>query len=259
MDLGTIIGFFMAFGLVVFGMTMGEAGNGPMDRLLTFLDIPSILIVFGGTLGATMINCPLGGITSLGKIVKNAFFAKPINTAAVVDEFMDYANRARREGILALEGAIRGIPDNYLRKGLQLTVDGMEPQIIQDIMEAEISNLEGRHSNSIAIVNALATYAPSLGMIGTVIGLVQMLKTLDDPSSIGPAMAVALITTFYGALLANLVFIPLAGKLRTRSAEEVHLMEMQMEGVLAIAKGENPRLIQEKLSSFQPPNQRKAT
>ena len=126
-------------------------------------------------------------------------------------------------------------------------------------MEAEITNLEGRHSNSIGIVNALATYAPSLGMIGTVIGLVQMLKTLDDPSSIGPAMAVALITTFYGAILANLVFMPLAGKLRTRSAEEVHLMEMQMEGVLAIAKGENPRLIQEKLSSFQPPNQRKAT
>ncbi len=257
MDLGTLLGFIMAFGLVIFGMTMGEAGSGPVDRLLTFVDIPSVLIVFGGTLGATMVNCPLSGLIGLGKVVKNAFFAKPINTAAVVDEFMDYANRARREGILALEGAVRNIPDEYLRKGLQLTVDGMEPQIIQDIMEAEISNLEGRNGSSIDIINALATYAPALGMIGTVIGLVQMLKSLDDPSSIGPAMAIALITTFYGVILANLVFIPLAGKLKIRSAEEVHLMEMQMQGVLAIAKGENPRLIQEKLSSFQPPIQRK--
>ena len=257
MDLATLIGLLCSFSLVLMGMLMGE---GDMtDKFMTFVDIPSVAIVLGGTFGATLTSTPLGGVANLGKIVKNAFFAKPIDIKIVIDQFIDFANRARREGILSLEGAVNAIGDDYLRKGRQLTVDGLEPQVIEEILNGEIENLENRHQAGIDLINALATFAPALGMIGTVIGLVAMLKNLDDPSAIGPAMAVALVTTFYGAILANLVFIPVANKLKTRSSEEVQLREMQLQGILAIAKGENPRLIQEKLNSFQPPKQRKAT
>lgn len=137
-------------------------------------------------------------------------------------------------------------------------MDGLEPQLIQDILETEIGTLEQRHEIGVELISSLAAYAPALGMIGTVIGLVQMLKSMNDPSTIGPAMAVALITTFYGAILANLVFLPMAGKLKQRSKAEVLIREMQIEGIMGIAKGENPRILVEKLSSFQPPKLRKS-
>ncbi|MFP4070709.1 MAG: motility protein A, partial [Desulfovibrionales bacterium] len=161
-----------------------------------------------------------------------------------------------REGILSLEPLLKDIDDDFLRKGLQLTVDGLEPQTIQEILETEISYLEDRHDSGAELMTIMGTFAPAMGMIGTVIGLVQMLQTMDDPSTIGPAMAIALLTTFYGAVLANLVFIPLAGKLKTRSREEILLREMIMEGVLSISKGENPRIIEEKLNSYIPPKLR---
>ncbi len=248
MDLATILGMLISFGLV--GVALGSS-------VLDFIDPPSMLIVFGGTLGATLTHYPMGTVLKTGKVISKTMMGKTPDTKLVVEQFMDYANRARREGILALESVVKGLDNAYLRKGLQLTVDGLEPDIVQSIMEAEIGNTEGRHETGIELLSALAAYAPALGMIGTVIGLVQMLKTMDDPSSIGPAMAVALITTFYGAVLANLVFLPMVGKLKARSKEEIHLMEMQMEGVLGIARGENPRIIQEKLSSFQSPKERK--
>ncbi|MFV0348757.1 MAG: motility protein A [Halodesulfovibrio sp.] len=251
MDLATILGIVISFGLVVSAIMAGSS-------LLIFIDIPSFLIVFGGTIGALLVNYPLGKVIAVAGIIKKTLFAKAESPTTIIDQFMDYANRARREGILSLEPIIKEIDDAYLRKGLQLTVDGLEPQAIQEIMETEISNIEGRHESGQDIVKALGEYAPALGMIGTVIGLVQMLQTMSDPSSIGPAMAVALITTFYGAVLANLVFNPMAGKLKTRSKEEILIKEMQMEGILAISKGENPRIIQEKLSSFQPPKERKS-
>ncbi|GFM32459.1 MotA/TolQ/ExbB proton channel family protein [Desulfovibrio subterraneus] len=251
MDLATILGIVISFGLVVSAIMAGSS-------LLIFIDIPSFLIVFGGTIGALLVNYPLGKVIAVFGVIKKTLFAKAQSPTTIIEQFMDYANRARREGILSLEPIIKEIDDAYLRKGLQLTVDGLEPQAIQEIMETEISNIEGRHESGQDIVKALGEYAPSLGMIGTVIGLVQMLQTMSDPSSIGPAMAVALITTFYGAVLANLVFNPMAGKLKTRSKEEILIKEMQMEGILAISKGENPRIIQEKLSSFQPPKERKS-
>jgi len=257
MDIATFLGMICSFAFIIIAMTMGQYGSW-FERFAIFIDIPSIFIVFGGTIGAALTSTPITVVGNLGQTMKNAFLSKNNDTEIVIDQFMDYANRARREGILALESAIRDIPGDYLKKGLQLTVDGLEPEVIESIMNAEIENMETRHQSGIGVIDALATFAPALGMIGTVIGLVRMLKTLDDPSTIGPAMAIALITTFYGAILANLVFIPLANKLRTRSAEEVQLMEMQLEGILSIARGENPRLIQEKLSAYLPPKQRKA-
>lgn len=250
MDLATIIGLVLAFGLVVAGIMMNSS-------LLLYVDIPSAVIVLGGTIGAALVNYPIGHMMSVLKVCRKTLFATMDDPKDIISRFMDYANRARREGILSLEPILKEINDEYLKKGLQLTVDGLEPQTIQEIMETEIHYLESRHETGAEILGAMGNYAPALGMIGTVIGLVAMLSTMNDPSTIGPAMAVALITTFYGALLANLVFNPMAGKLKLRSKQEVLLREMVLEGILAISKGENPRIIEEKLNSYLAPSERK--
>ncbi|SBV94819.1 Uncharacterized 29.3 kDa protein in ccpA 3'region [uncultured delta proteobacterium] len=252
MDLATLLGMVLSFGLV----STAIAGGGSFGL---FVDSASMLIVFGGTIGATLTHYPLATVFSVGKVIRKTLVGKTPSTVSILEQFMDFANRARREGILSLEPIVNGLSDPYLKKGMQLTVDGLEPESIQAIMEAEISNVESRHETGVELMSAMGAYAPALGMIGTVIGLVQMLQTMSDPSTIGPAMAVALITTFYGAVLANLVFLPMVGKLKHRSKEEIHIMEMQMEGVLGISRGENPRIIEEKLSSFQPPKERKAS
>lgn len=250
MDLATVIGIAMAFGLVISGIMSGSS-------LLVFVDFPSMLIVGGGTIGATLVNYPLPQMLGLMKVIKQGFLAKPHSPSQIITLFMDFANRARREGILALEPLLKDVNDDFLRKGLQLTVDGLEPQAIQEILQTEVSYLEDRHETGAGLLLTMGSLAPALGMIGTVIGLVQMLQRMADPSSIGPAMAVALITTFYGALLANLLFNPLAGKLKLRSKQEILIREMIMEGVLSISKGENPRIIEEKLNSYLPPKERR--
>lgn len=252
MDLATLLGMTISFGLI----SAAIAGGG---SFMLFVDSASMLIVFGGTMGAVLTHYPLRTALSVGKVIRKTLVGKTPSTSSILAQFMNFSNRARREGILSLEPAISGLTDPYLKKGMQLTIDGLEPESIQAIMEAEINNVESRHETGIDLLNAMGAYAPALGMIGTVIGLVQMLQTMADPSTIGPAMAVALITTFYGAVLANLVFLPMVGKLKHRSKEELHIMEMQMEGVLGISRGENPRMIEEKLSSYQPPKERKAS
>lgn len=252
MDLATIIGVVLSFGLVISAIMIGSS-------LFVFVSIPSALIVIGGTIGATLVHYPLGHILGVVGVVKNCFFNQLPKPSDTISQFLEYANRARKEGILSLEPLLKEITDPYLRKAMQLTVDGVEPQMIQDIMETEISYLQERHETGADIFAAMGMYAPALGMIGTVIGLVQMLQSMDDPSAIGPAMAVALITTFYGAVLANLVFNPLSGKLKTRSKEEVLLRELALEGILSISRGENPRIIEEKLNGFLPPKMRTQT
>ncbi|MDI3493318.1 MAG: chemotaxis protein MotA [Desulfomicrobiaceae bacterium] len=248
MDIATIVGIFVAFGLVIAAIA---------KDIMVFVDIPSVLIVFGGTIGAVLICYPLNQVLGVVGVIKKTFLFKLDSPADIIARFMDYANKARREGILSLEPLLKDIQDDFLRKGLQLTVDGMEPQAIQEILETEIAYLEERHQTGADILATFGTYAPALGMIGTVIGLVLMLKTMNDPSSIGPSMAVALITTFYGAVLANLVFNPMAAKLKNRNKEEVLVRGMILEGILCISKGENPRIIEEKLNSYLPPKQRK--
>jgi chemotaxis protein MotA len=252
MDLATVIGLVLSFGLVVAAILTGGS-------LITFISRPSALIVLGGTIGATLVNYPLSYVIGVIGVIKNTFFSSIDTPASIIERFKDYANRARREGILSLEPLIKEIDDEYMKKGLQLTVDGLEPQVIQEILETEISYLEERHELGAGVVAIMGTMAPAMGMIGTVIGLVQMLQTMSDPSTIGPAMAVALLTTLYGAILANLVFNPMAGKLKARSKEEILIREMILEGILAISKGENPRIIEEKLNSFLPPKDRAAS
>ena len=250
MDLATLIGMVISFGMISAAIISGSS-------FVLFLDLASVLIVFGGTLGAVLTQYPLGTVFNIGRVIRKTLIGRTPSTTTILDQFADLSNRARREGILSLESVVGSLHDPYLKTGLQLTVDGLEPESIQAILEAEINSVESRHETGIELMNAFASYAPAFGMLGTVIGLVQMMQTMSDPSTIGPAMAIALITTFYGSLLANLVFLPMAGKLKHRSKEEIHIMEMQMEGILGISRGENPRIIEQKLSSFLPYKDRK--
>jgi chemotaxis protein MotA len=252
MDLATILGIVSAFGLVFIAIVMG-GGVG------IFVNIPSLMIVVGGTMGATMINYPLKDVFKAVSVVKNAFFSKNLSTDDMVKRFVEFGGKARREGILALEADIKNIDDAFLGKGLQLSVDGLEPQAIETIMETEVEFLRERHQLGAEIFSTMGTFAPALGMIGTLIGLVQMLQSMDDPSTIGPAMAVALLTTFYGSVMANLVYMPIAGKLRTRSKEETLIKEMTVQGIISLAKGENPRILEQKMLAFMAPKERKTS
>ena len=211
MDIATVIGIVSAFTLVISAIMFGGS-------LSMFINLPSIMIVFGGTIGAAMINYPLPDIIKVSKVLRNAFFLRAFTAKELISNFVGLAGTARREGILALETALNDISDEFMKKGLQLSVDGLEPVSIKDILDTEVWNIQERHKLGAEIFTTLGTFAPAMGMIGTLIGLVQMLQTMDDPSTIGPAMAVALLTTFYGSVLANIVCLPIAGKLRNKSS-----------------------------------------
>lgn len=249
MDIATLIGFVVGTGLVVWGMfTQGS--------IMWFWDFSSVLIVIGGTIGATFISFPMDKVLSTVKVVRKAFSNNLYQANVIIDKIVNLANVARREGLLALEEAVEQIEDEFLKKGVMLIVDGTDPELVKNILETEISFLESRHSEGKDLFEAMATLAPGFGMIGTLIGLVAMLKTMSDPSAIGPKMSVALVTTLYGSLLANLVFTPIASKLKLKSKEEVLIKEIMIEGLLSIQAGENPRIIEEKLKAFLPPSVR---
>ena len=252
MDIATVIGIVSGFTLVLSAIMFGGS-------LSVFISIPSLMIVVGGTIGAAMINYPLPDIIKVSRVAKNAFFIRPSTTKELISNFVSLAGTARREGILALETALNDISDDFMKKGLQLSVDGLEPVSIKDILDTEISNIQERHKLGAEIFTTLGTFAPAMGMIGTLIGLVQMLQTMDDPSTIGPAMAVALLTTFYGSIMANIFCLPIAGKLRNKSAEEVMMKGLMSEGIMSIAKGDNPRLLEQKLNAFLAPNLRESS
>lgn len=252
MDIATLLGVISSFGLVIAAILMGGG-------ITLFINIPSLMIVVGGTLGTTMINYPLKEVFGAIGVGKNVFFTKTLSVEEVINQFIEFGNKARREGILALESDVKDIEDPFLKKGIQLSVDGLEPQAIQSIMDTEVDFLRERHQLGAEIFSTMGTFAPALGMIGTLIGLVQMLQSMDDPSSIGPSMAVALLTTFYGSVMANLICMPVAGKLRTRSKEETLVKDMIIEGVISLTKGENPRILEQKMLSFVSPKLRKSS
>ena len=251
MDIATILGVISAFGLVIIAIFMGGG-------IQLFINIPSLMIVVGGTLGATMINYPLKDVFGVLNVVKKALFTRNIPVDELIKRFIKFANKSRKEGILSLEGEIKNVTDEFLKKGIQLSIDGLEPQEISNVLETEVDFIRTRHQMGAEIFTTMGAFAPALGMIGTLIGLVQMLQTMEDPSSIGPAMAVALLTTFYGSIMANIVCLPIAGKLRTRSKEEVLAKEMSIQGIISISNGDNPRILEQKLLAFIPPNQRES-
>lgn len=249
MDIGTVIGIVAAIGLVIWGILLGGSLN-------QFVDAPSVAIVLGGTVAALLVSFPMPKVLGVASVLRKAFFTTAQEPGDVIAKMVRYAERARREGMLALEEESEEEPDLFLRKGLRLAVDGTDPQLLEKILETDIGQIESRHKAGKSILETGGTFAPAFGMIGTLIGLINMLAALEDPSSIGAGMATALITTFYGALVANAVFLPLASKLEARSAEEILVKEMIIDGIMAIQSGDSPRIVEEKLKSFLSPVQR---
>ncbi len=250
MDTTTVVGLVAGSALMVWALIMGGTASA-------FYDFPSIMITFGGSIAATVISFPMSQLAQVGKVVAKAFTAKEMQPLQVIATLVSFAEKARREGLLALEEDSNELKDEFMKKGIQLVVDGTDPELVRDILQTELSFIEDRHKSGAAIFDTMGALAPAFGMIGTIIGLIQMLKTLDDPSSIGGGMATALVTTFYGAVAANFVFIPIANKLRNRSAGEILVKEVMIEGILSIQAGDNPRIVEEKLKVFLAPKLRK--
>ncbi|RMG47400.1 MAG: motility protein A [Acidobacteria bacterium] len=249
MDLSTIIGLVLGTVLVLASIFVGE-------NPVIFLNLPSALVVVGGTLGATFIKNPLNRVFGTVSVVKNAFFGKMTPIGELIATIVELSRKARRESLLSLEKV--KIDDPFLAKAIRLAVDGMEPAAIRTVLETEINFLAQRHKIGQDLLEGMATSAPAFGMIGTLIGLVQMLSSMEDPSTIGPSMAVAILTTLYGAIIANLFAAPLAEKLKNRSRDEVNCRLLVLQGVLSIVEGDHPASVEQKLSAYLEPKQRKA-
>jgi chemotaxis protein MotA len=249
LDIATLIGILVSFGLVIISILLG--GDGAW-----FINAPSLMIVCGGTMGATLLAYPLRDVLSVFKVAQNVFMYKSQSISKLIPMMAGFAKKARREGILSFEPQLDKIEDPFLVKGIQMAIDGMESSSIENVMTTEIIYVEERHRLGADIFSTMGTFAPAVGMLGTIIGLVQMLMQMEDPSQIGAPMAVALLTTFYGTLLATLVFLPVAGKLKTRSKQEILFKQMVLEGVISIQSGDNHRVVEQKLKAFIAPNAR---
>lgn len=250
MDIATIGGFVLGIVFILIALMNSSSGLKP------FWDFHSVLITVGGTLAAVIVSFPLSRLKDLPRVTAIAFREREGDPVAIIDSMVDLAEKASREGLLALEDSVSKAEDEFLKRGIQLIVDGTDPELVRDILETDLAYIEDRHKVGKSMYDAATAYAPAFGMIGTLIGLVQMLRTLDKPSTIGPAMSVALITTFYGAVIANLITGPIANKLALKSGAEIRLREMMLEGILSIQSGENPRIVEEKLMGFLAPRDR---
>lgn len=253
MDLASIIGLIAAFALMIFGMANGDYG---VAALPWFVDVASILITFGGTFGTVLASNSIKGFTNGLKTIKLIFKVPNLDSVGTIRQIIELSNIARKEGLLALEESSNNLEDPFMKKGILLIVDGTDPDLVRGILETELVNIDARHQKNIGFWKQIAALGPAWGMIGTLIGLILMLKNLSDPDSIGPAMATALVTTFYGSVLANWLSTPVATKLTTLNEEEIQLKELMIEGLLSIQAGENPRVIEEKLKSFLTPGLR---
>lgn len=242
----TPIGLLVGAAMIIFGII----SSGGVAGFISFIDVPSVLIVLGGTMGALLISFPLKELRRIFPAIKQGFSSTEEDLAGLIRRFVELSEKARREGLLALETEIENVDDPFIKKGMLLAIDGVEPDVINDIMNAEIMAMEERHAKGRSILEKAGEYAPAWGMIGTLIGLVLMLKSLNDPSTLGPNMAIALLTTLYGSLLANLVFHPMAAKLALKTEKEVFFKQIIIEGVIGVQGGHNPKLLEEKLSAF---------
>lgn len=243
MDIATIIGSIFCFGIIFGAILMGGG-------IMIFFDVPSLLITIGGMLCATLIHFSLPQFLGIFSIIKKTIVTKTPSAPELIQKMVSYATINRRDGALALEEEVKRINNLFLIKGLQMVIDGHETDNIREIMNLEIQYVQERHGTGKKMLEFMGSASPAFGMIGTLIGLIQMLRNMSSPSSIGSGMAVALITTFYGAIAANIIFIPLAGKLGIYSRAETISMEMIVEGICAIAQGESPTAVREKLQVF---------
>lgn len=249
MDLATLIGILAGLSLIFGSMALG----GP---IMAFFNVPGLLIVVGGTLSATLMNESMGQVIGAIKVYMQAFSEKKVSPTALIEKVVDLAAKARKEGLVSLEG--EDIEDPFLARGVQLGVDGLSPEIINAILEGELDTMKKRHTRGQTVFKFMASTAPAMGMIGTLIGLVQMLQNMSDPAAIGPSMAVALLTTLYGAILAFVLFLPIASKLEQRTKAEVAHKNLAIIGVESILKGDNSMVIQSKLDAYLSPAEREA-
>lgn len=251
MDIATIVGLFATFGLMLYGILLGSS-------LTIFWDLPSFLIVIGGTIGIALINHPLKDVLASVRIVKKGFVHQETNVNEIIAQLLEFAGKARKEGLLSLQNVMNKVDDPFLVKALQMAVDGQEPEDLRTMLGTEIEHIEDRHGKGSELFASLGAIAPAMGMIGTLIGLVQMLQAMNDPTAIGPALAVALITTFYGSIIANIICIPIAGKLKNRSQTEILYKNIIVEGMGSILSGENPRLMEQRLHAYLAPQERES-
>ncbi len=249
MDLGTVIGLVLTLALLFGAMAMG-VGLGP------YIDIPSILIVFGGTTGVLMVGFKMEQIKAAAKVFKIAIKPPQIDLQETIKKMVEYSTKARKDGILALEEDANKEENEFLKKGLSMAVDGNEPDTIRELLEIDMEQASSRHKSNASLFDQIAGFAGAMGMIGTLIGLVAMLLNMSDPSAIGPAMAVALLTTMYGAMLGNIVGAPVANILLIRDSDEILLKTLIIEGIMSIQAGDNPRNLEAKLLAFLPPKDR---
>lgn len=247
MDLATLIGLVGSFGIVVAAMLMG----GSLDM---FFNMPSLLIVFVGTLFVVLMKFSLAQFLGAVKIAIKAFSFKSIAPDKLIEEVVDLADTARKGGMLALEG--KEVSNNFMQKGIQLLVDGHDSDVVGSVLRKDMNQTLMRHETGAKIFSAMGDVGPAMGMIGTLIGLVAMLANMDDPKSIGPAMAVALLTTLYGAMFANMFALPVADKLAIRREEEARIKSMILDALLAIQAGQNPRVIDSMLKVYLPEGKR---
>ena len=253
MDLATILGLVIGMVLVIISICLGDAG---IASLKGFLDAPSVLITLGGSFCAVLASNSLSEFIDGLKSIKLVFKVYAEDTGEMIRRIIDLSNVARKEGLLSLEEAAADLDDAFLKKGILLIVDGTDPELVRAIMETELMSLEERHKGKVSFWENLGAMGPAWGMIGTLIGLINMLGNLDDPGSLGPAMSVALLTTMYGSMLANWLCAPIANKMKANSGKEVMVKQIMIEGLLSIQAGENPRVIEEKLKSFVAPRDR---
>ncbi|MFB5663910.1 flagellar motor protein MotP [Alteribacillus sp. HJP-4] len=246
MDILTPIGIVLGVTTLLFAI-FSNAGGG---SVVMFIQLASFLIVFGGVAAAILINFSSRDIKLVPSVAKEAFRYEDNNLKELIETFIDLSTTARREGLLALEAGLDEVEDTFIRKGVLLAVDGIEPDIIKDIMMAEVIAMEERHKKGRLLFEKAGEYAPAWGMVGTLIGLILMLQELEDPATLGPNMALALITTLYGTVLANLVFLPMASKLEQKTDDEVFLKQIIVEGVIGVQSGQNPKILEEKLGAF---------
>jgi len=249
-DIATIGGIVGGLVLVVGSIVMG--GN----NIMLYLDIKSFIIVIGGSFAACIVSLPLQKSMAFTKYLKKATGTQHFQKRELIDSLVGFADTARKEGLLSLDDTISTIDDQFLKSGLRLVVDGTDPDIIRKVLYADISQIEARHEDGIGFFDKWGSLAPAFGMIGTLVGLIGMMANLEDTASVGPNMAIALVTTLYGSLFANLILIPIKNKLEDRNKEEMVFMEIMVQGVLSIQSGENPNLLKEKLEKYLAPNDR---
>lgn len=251
MDIATVVGLLGAAALLVITVAIA-----PGASFGAFIDYPSIMVVCGGASAAVLMCFPLKDVLAAARVAKNVFFNKQEDIAELIGLIVSLAETARRDGLLALEGRIEEVDNPFVILGIQMAVDGTRPEVIEDIMRTEIDAVASRHSDGKKVFDQGGRFAPAFGMIGTLMGLIIMLGQLDDPDALGPGMAVALITTLYGAIVANVVMLPFAEKLGYINQQELLVMEIVVRGIMGIQSGENPRVIEQKLTTFIPPRLR---